>query len=358
MSKGSPFTQLWKQSEQKKESEKERVKLEVVETEAPPTTTHQVPPPTTHQENLPVSPVRDFSKVPNSLVRKAIPEGLFKGVSKNTYDALYQRTRGAINPVRSIRAKQSDLLLWANVSHNTLKGHLKHLQNVGLLKIHYQRGDNDGAEYEVFLPEEIGQGTTTHHPPPTTQKLGGPTTQKLDGGGWYLDQQNIGQNENPKTSFKTNTSDDDRARVSDVYSLMVERLDAAAKNLTGKSPLKQEADKWGDLADLLILELEVAAARAGGVSSVPAFLTEVLRRQFFVARQKPAAKSTKTKPDTVGKSDQGNYEIKPLDEQGREAALEQLQEFAGDDLLQGFERWYTVEDWQWLTEQLEKGKEN
>ena len=134
-----------------------------------------------------------------------------------------------------------------------------------------------------------------------------------------------------------------------------EKLAAAVKKLTGKSPSENEAGKWADLADLLILELEVAARKTGGVSSVPAFLTEVLRRQFFAARQQPAGKISKdVKKDTVGKPETGAYEIKPLDEQGREAALEQLKEFAGDEFLQDFQKWYTAEDWKWITEQLNK----
>jgi hypothetical protein len=39
-----------------------------------------------------------------------------------------------------------------------------------------------------------------------------------------------------------------------------------------------------------------------------------------------------------------SYEIKPLDKQGREAAVEQLREIAGDEFLQDFEKWYTSED--------------
>ncbi len=41
-----------------------------------------------------------------------------------------------------------------------------------------------------------------------------------------------------------------------------------------------------DFTDLIIQELEVAASRTDGVSSVPAFLTEVLRRQLFASRQR------------------------------------------------------------------------
>ncbi len=109
----------------------------------------------------------------------------------------------------------------------------------------------------------------------------------------------------------------------------------------------------GNLADLLILELKAAARRTDGVSNIPAFLTEVLRRQFFASRQgQSSSKSAKTKIDTVGKAESDSYEIKPLDQKGREEALAQLREFAGDDFLQDFKKWYTTEDWTWLIDNL------
>jgi len=80
-----------------------------------------------------------------------------------------------------------------------------------------------------------------------------------------------------------------------------------------------------------------------------------LRRQFFAARQSPSsAKPARAKTDTVGKPDAGAYEIKPLDQAGREAALEQLREFAEDEFLPDFRKWYTPEDWEYLTEALKK----
>lgn len=325
----------------------------------PPTTSHPLPPPTT--KNSDVSPKRDYTKVANSINRDAVPSGLFKGTSKNTYDVLYQRTRGAINPKRSIKAVQSNLLIWTNLSHNSLRSHLKHLQSIGLVQIHYKLGDNSGAEYEIFLPEEINLEehnlTTTYHhlpPPSANQNVVGGIYQNMVGGGDSLAPKNIEENQSSKTFFKDNTkNDDESARVSDAFLVMEKRLDKAAKKLTGKGVSKNEAEKWGTLADLLILELEAAAKKTDSISSVPAFLTEVLRRQFFTNRQQPAGKTSKeVKMDTVGKPESGAYEIKPLDEQGRESALEQLREFAGDEFLQDFKKWYTSEDWEWITKQL------
>jgi hypothetical protein len=246
------------------------------------TTTHHppptyLPPPTTQ----PVAPERDFSRVPNSVARVAIPSGLYKGESKKTYDALFHRTRGAVAPRRSVRATLAEVMDWAGVSHNTLKAHLKHLSKVGLVKVHYVRGDNTGADYEVFFPEERTP-PTTHHPPPnlappTTQNLGPPTTQNLvlGGGGQVVEESTTSGD--PKTSFKTNTerSDDDEA-----FAGLLVLLRQAAKEITGREPDGADFERWRELGDVLVTELRIAAGRTT-VSSVPAFLAEHLRRRLF-----------------------------------------------------------------------------
>jgi hypothetical protein len=234
-------------------------------THHPPPTDH--PPPTTS-----VAPERDFVRVPNSVVRDALPAGLFKGESKKTYDALYQRTRGAVVPRRVVRATLAEVMAWANVSHNTLKVHLKHLAAVGLLKVHYVRGDNTGAEYEVFTPEEAPP--TTHHPPATyqpatSQNLAPPTGQNLvlGGGGQVVEES--ASSGGHKTSFKTNTeSDDDEALAG---------LRAAVKEATGKDV---PASSFRELDELLATEFRIAAGRTT-ISSGPAFLAEHLRRRLW-----------------------------------------------------------------------------
>jgi hypothetical protein len=136
---------------------------------------------------------------------------------------------------------------------------------------------------------------------------------------------------------------------------MIKKLDSAVKKITGKHTSEQEAEKWESLAELLVLELEVAASRTNGISSVPAFLTEILRRQFFSSKQPnqfSSTKTSKTKIDTVGKTESGSYEIKPLDKNGRESALAELQEFSETDFLQDFKKWYVEEDWNWLMKEL------
>jgi hypothetical protein len=152
----------------------------------------------------------------------------------------------------------------------------------------------------------------------------------------------------PKTSFKDYKNDDDKARA---FATLIETLATASEKLTGKPVSHRDAEKWGNLADLLVLELEKAFRKTDSISSVPAFLTEILRRQFFTSNvNKPA----KTKIDVVGKTDSGEYEIKPLDAKEREAAFEQLKDFAGDEFLQNFKKWYTADDWNWLMQEIEK----
>ncbi len=306
-------------------------------------------------DEQPVAPVKNFQKVSNSIAKQAIPAGVFKsGKSKELYDVLYSLTRGAFNPARTVRISKPKLQKLAGIgAPQTLSQGLMHLQLVGLVKIVSEApgGKHEGHEYEVFLYEEPLTGVTPLTPVSGVRNL--PYLPPLESNPSYpsLSVENKSSSETAKTSsLKTNAKDDDEEAAA--FSELNEKLAKAAKKITGKNVSKKEAKKWSDLADLLILELEVAARRTGGVSSVPAFLTEVLRRQFFASRLRPAAKDSKIKPDTVGKSEMGSYEIKPLDAQGREEALIQLREFANDDFLQDFKKWYTEEDWQWLIKEL------
>jgi hypothetical protein len=219
--------------------------------------------------------------VANSISRDALPAGLFKGTSKKLYDALYQRTRGAIVPVRMIQARQGDMMEWAGISHNTLRGHLRHLQAVGLIVQKWELGDNDGARYEVFIPEELPPPSTSYHhliPPPTSdQELGGGSTQKPVGGGGGQVVIESTPSSDAKTLIKTkegNSDDDAGARRLTAKLIEVER------ELTGK--VSTSGERWEELAEILVAELRIAAARTT-VSNVPAFLSEHLRRRLWKA---------------------------------------------------------------------------
>jgi hypothetical protein len=305
---------------------------------------------------LPIAPDRDYQKVANSVVRE-VGQGIFTGKSKQMYDYLYSLTRGAINPRRTVRISKPKLMRGTGIgSPQTFYRNINHLESLGLIKRNEIVGQLSGNEYEVFLPEEINlQPVQSVQSVQSVQKPVVPVLPETELTVPTSNPISTDVLATSKTSFKDIEKNDDDARVSETFLVMSKRLDAAVKKITGKGVSKTEAEKWGTLADLLILELEVAASRADGVSSVPAFLTEVLRRQFFASRQQQssAVKHSKVKTDTVGKPESGHYEIKPLDTKGREVALEQLAEFAADEFLQDFRKWYTSEDWTWLMSKLE-----
>jgi hypothetical protein len=89
--------------------------------------------------------------------------------------------------------------------------------------------------------------------------------------------ENISTYSVPKTSFKTNTENAD----DEAFAKFAQVMQDAANQITGKrlSPLDKE--RLGELAELLATELKIAAARTTNVSSVPAFLTEHLRRRLW-----------------------------------------------------------------------------
>ncbi len=306
-------------------------------------------------EPYPVAPVKNFQKVSNSITKQAIPARVFKsGKSKELYDVLYSLTRGSINPARTIKISKPKLQKLAGIgAPQTLNQGLMHLQIVGLIRIANEApgGKHEGHEYEVFLYEETGTGLTPLTPVSGVTNL--PHLPDLQSNSTYpsLNVENTTISDEAKTFIKTNTKNDDEE--ASTFIEMNKKLSAAVKKITGKKVSKSEAAKWGTLADVLILELEIAASRADGVSSVPAFLTEVLRRQFFSARQqKPYSKPNKVKRDMVGKSENISYEIKPLDADEREATVEHLREFVDSPYLMDFEKWYTPEDWEWVFAQL------
>lgn len=302
-----------------------------------------------------VSPSSDYAKVPNSIVRVGVPERYFKGMSKNTYDALYLKTRGAINPIRKIRATKSDLIRWTGVSDVTLDKHIRHLKSVGLLKVEFIIGSHEGNWYEVFIPEEIEEHDQPHQPnqPYLPKKVGGEVPNLVGDVGGVKPIENKELISSSKTSLKTNTKNDDEA-----FAGFTELIAKACEKISGKLPNKNQQRKWTELAELLIMELEVASARTATVSDVPAFLTEHLRRRLMPTK-KEAAKTKTSKSSQIGKQQPSapieTYQAEPLNEQGRELTLKA---FAGyiekgqKEFLMGLEESYTKEDWQWLIKEL------
>jgi len=205
--------------------------------------------------------------------------GLFPGASKKIYDALYVRTRGAVAPARTVQARHRELLAWSGVKDvKTVKTHLNRLRELGLVTWTTLKGEHEGSFYEVFLPEEANLDLAQSQPNPSPgQKTDLDLAQKLVWAGLPNPVDSEGLSETPKTSFKTNTerTDDDEA-----FAELNAALKKASKEITGREPSQAEAARWGELAEVLVTELKIAAGRTT-VSSVPAFLTEHLRRRLW-----------------------------------------------------------------------------
>ena len=294
------------------------------------------------------SPSRNYTKVSNSITKQAIPEKYFRGLSKHTYDVLYQKTRGAIVPTRTIQLTKDELVALTGLSKDAVKLHIKYLKAAGLLESRPAIGSHAGWEYEIFVPEELsdgvgvskgkqGQGNASENLPlHSGQDLLtlAPTNLLV----------NKEVSENPKTSFKDNIRNDD------------EPFGAMFKlKQIGKGSTKD----WNALAELLMMEFEIAAARTKSVSNAPAFLTEHLRRRLMPTKRE-APKSKPNKISQVGKHQPSElieeYQAEPLTKEGRETTLKTFKgyiEKGQKEFLMGLEDTYTTEDWDWLIKELE-----
>lgn len=352
----SDVTQLLKLAAEKKAREKEKKTKPILELSSDVkysqpvlTTTNpsQAVPITSKQiEKIPVSPQRNFTKVSNSITTDAIPQGFFKGLSKHTYDVLYKLTRGAIKPVREIQLTRLELMKLTGLSENTQRVHIKYLSVAGLLKVSYQTGKHEGATYEVFVPEEVGDNyaqmvssTTNQYQvvlssTNDSQNLGGDKYQQLGVVGTTLKPENAEQNDDLRLSLKTNTIDDELTR----------RLDGFSRQNSGRDLSVVEREKISELVDLLMSELEQAAAKTDSISNIPAFLIEHLRRKLLKPISAPGTKQTSPIRVTTEKIN-------------RKVELETLRDIFADGGMDEVEKWrgnYTPEDWEWLMNDLEK----
>ncbi len=344
----SAFERLQKLADEKRlkeKADKPRLEIVSVKTESAPSA------PGADTQKLPVSPEKDYTKVANSIVRQ-IPNGFFVGKSKQMYDYLYTVTRGAVKPTRSIRISKSALMRGSGIkSTHTFYNNVRHLEAIGLLVTTRIDGEKGGNFYEVLLPEEVddnlAQLAHLAQAAHSVQKLHWVPSAVSALPALGSNPVTTGVSEVPKTSFKDINTNDDEA-----FAGFIEKFQVAAEEITGKKISKRDGENLEKIADLLVLELKIAARRTQGISSVPAFLTEVLRRKLRSTTTQ--AKPSKAKADVIGKPDAvDGYELKPLDAEGRKEALAQLREFADDDFLQDFEKWYMPNDWAWLMKKLD-----
>jgi hypothetical protein len=225
--------------------------------------------------------MRDYTKVANSIRREAVPAGVFRGKSKQLYDALYGITRGAVAPKRKVRISRPKLMKLAHIgARATFDTNVDHLSAVGLIAVTVLSGEHEGNEYEVFIPEELSMPSHTSQSSHTSQtshaqKLDRLVSLETSQTRHTLSVENKEGYAEPKTSFKTNTEKTD----DEAFAGLVEKLRAASRNVSGKEPSEADAESWSEVAELLVTELKVAASRTT-VTSAPAFLAEHLRRRL------------------------------------------------------------------------------
>ena len=228
-----------------------------------------------------VAPERDFQRIPNSITRRAIPEGAFRGKSKQVWDYLWSVTRGAIVPVKSTRKSRREIKAGSGLgSMVTVDAALEHLKSVGLIAVRPAVGSLSGNEYEVFTPDEIYTSTSSRASTPSSTRI----TQKVD----ELDVPEYGSTsttqlvENPRRYGPPNTfiKTKDINTDDEAFAEFAAAVRKTAMEITGKEPSKAEAARWGEVAEVLMTELRIAAGRTT-VSSVPAFLAEHLRRRLW-----------------------------------------------------------------------------
>jgi len=227
---------------------------------------------------VPVSPARDYTKVANSIRREAVPAGLFKGKSKQLYDALYGLTRGAVVPNRKVRISRPKLMKLAHIgARATFDANVEHLRVIGLIAVTVVAGEHEGNEYEVFIPEELSIPSQTSQTSLTShaQKLDRLVRLETSQTRHTSSVENTGTYAEPKTSFKTNIERTD----DEAFATLVEKLRIASREVCGKEPSKDDTERWAEVAELLVTELKVAASRTT-VTSAPAFLAEHLRRRL------------------------------------------------------------------------------
>jgi hypothetical protein len=283
-----------------KEKEEKASEPESPQTSTPVTPVTGVTPVTPVREDA--APRRDFTRVANSVVRDVIPAGVFTGKCKQLYDYLYSRTRGAIVPLRSARIPTERVMQGAGMTRHTYRAHIHRLISFGLIEVEERPGEHGGNIYTVNLPEEVAanRDDTRHrgdrgHTGEKVPVVQGSQAHPCDRG---LSADVSITSGNSKTLFKTNTeNDDDDAALAGLNAA----LKSAAKEITGREISATESDRWRELADVLVAELKIAAARTT-VSSVPAFLAEHLRRRLWKIDKKQARAEGRELPDEVASS--------------------------------------------------------
>ena len=323
--------------------------------------TDQVEPSKTKQKKVETSPSKNYTKVPNSIAKLAIPEKYFRGLSKNTYDILYQQTRGAINPVRTIELTKGELVKLTGLAIHTVKLHIKYLNESGLVVTHRQVGKHTGSVYEVLIPEEIEYDQVEPSTSKTNQNLTRHPDQNLVLLGHTNHLENKELSSPLKTLLKTLKNIDDETPLVRAF----ESLDGAARKATGKGLTQKDLETVNELFELLINETAIARTRTQSVSSYLKFAVENLRRRLY-SKPGRAAFAQKQSPFEPGEPNAAANENsvaddfdapEPLGDAARENALvifRSIVREAGIGAMENFRAQHTAEDFSWLMERLPK----
>jgi hypothetical protein len=274
-------------------------------TETTPSTTTRPSTPS-RQIKAPIAPERNYTKVPNSIVKQGIPTGIFGeqgGKAKELYDTLYSLTRGAVVPRRKIRIPKDKLMKKSGIgSEVTLRKNLVRLRSVKLIKETVVPGAHGGNEYEVFLMEEIGMTGSTPSTP-SSDSTGSSTPQMQEtveavestvSIPSLSPEETASSSEDKTFSLRPQRTIDDDAALAG----LIATIKTTSKEITGKELSASESDRWKELAEVLMAELKIAAARTT-ISSVPAFMAEHLRRRLWKIDKKQARAEGRELPDEV-----------------------------------------------------------
>jgi hypothetical protein len=232
-----------------------------------------------------VAPERDFQRVPNSVTRTALPDGVFRGKSKQVWDYLWSVSRGAVVPKRSVRKARKEIKAGAGLgSMVTVDAAIEHLQMMGLLSVKPAIGSLAGNEYEVFTPEESSISATRYTSISSIPSTTSPTQNLvqldiLESSTTSTTLSPLNSTESGKSNTSFNTHDDDTHTLLGEFT---EALMEAAQGILGKPVpnTEKERELWRECGCVLADELKKAAARTESVSSVPAFFASHLRRRF------------------------------------------------------------------------------
>ncbi|HEY9405782.1 MAG TPA: hypothetical protein VIQ24_24240 [Pyrinomonadaceae bacterium] len=247
----------------------------------------------------PTAPARDFNRRANSIERDALPSGMFPGGSKKLYDALYLRTRGHVKPARSIRATKKDLAQWSGIKNRkTIDAHLRYFDMVGLVRRRWLPGQNEGYEFEVMLPEEVG-GMGVRPLQESDRKSVGGSDQRSGSGGQTQAVGNADTSASPQTIFKTVSEniDDEAAAVCREFA------NDLALALAGREATRADYSTMRELFDVILTEARIAGDRASVVSSPVAFAAEHLRRRLFKKGKAEMEAETKAAPVSAASVD-------------------------------------------------------